>query len=293
MGKYILSQDCYEKLRIAANSQAREQARTLWEKLKDSPEKDCQFQVSSEGSRITDGSSDDRLKAIHEETSKIFAKEAEKEYWDEISNLELKNEEEFAEFWMERVESRACVYTQGLKGVEDAKLQSQLSELLCTYLLKEVIPDSLARARAQGLIRSRKTRKNIKKLESILGQGPMDLSTVVSAIRKFGKKQAISGLEENAISESMKTQVNDMIRKMHKQANGPLLFLTLVIVLLAKHQHRLVYATGKFAPKLMKQLKPSMKPEDYEQLEKWKDLAKAGTLTNEDKEQMRAMAGGE
>jgi hypothetical protein len=293
VGKYILSDDHYERLRIAAHSQAREQAEMQWDALKDIPEKELRFQASTEDSRQTENNRDESFRDIYQETCKMFSKEAEKEYWDKISTLELKNEEDFSNFWTDRVDSRAVIYTEGLKVVEDAKLQSQLSELLCSYLLKDLIPDSLARARSQGLTRSRKTRKNIKKLESILSQAPIDLPTLVSATQKFGKKQGIPELGETAISEFVDSQVHDMIRKMHKQANGPLLFLTLIIVLLAKQQQKLVYATGKFAPKLMKQLKPSVKLEDYERLEKWKDLAKAGTLTSEDKEQMRAMAGGE
>jgi hypothetical protein len=68
------------------------------------------------------------------------------------------------------------------------------------------------------------------------------------------------------------------------------LFLMLVIVLFAKHHDGVVYATGKFAPKLLKELKGKMESEQYGQVEKWKEAAKTSSLTAEDRADMVKMA---
>jgi hypothetical protein len=85
--------------------------------------------------------------------------------------------------------------------------------------------------------------------------------------------------------------LGDMARRMQKQkkSDGPLLFLTLVVFLFAKHNAGVVYATGKFAPKLLKQLKTVLDAEQYAQLEVWKEAAKAGTLSAEDRDAMKQM----
>jgi hypothetical protein len=290
MDKFVLSDRLLQLCRSWVLDKTALQVKHQWNAMTDHLDAEIRFQITDEDPpEIGDVQSTVPL-MVRREAQKLFTKEAESQFWDDVSKLELENEHEFSNFWTDRVLTKVAVYSDGLAVVDDVKLQSQLSELLCNYLLKELIPDSLNRAQAQGLSRSRKTKKNIKKLESVLKQGPVDHVSLVSAVKKFNKKQDIPDLDEAAISESMNAQVSDMTRKMHKQSNGPLLFLPLIIALLAKRQQKLVYATGKFAPKLMKQLKSCVPPEEYERLEKWKDLAKAGTLTSEDKETMRSMA---
>jgi hypothetical protein len=74
-----------------------------------------------------------------------------------------------------------------------------------------------------------------------------------------------------------------------KKSDGPLLFLTLAVFLFAKHNVGVVYATGKFAPKLLKQLKGSLDADEFAQMEAWKEAAKAGTLSAEDRDAMKRM----
>lgn len=93
------------------------------------------------------------------------------------------------------------------------------------------------------------------------------------------------------MSSSKATMLGDMARRMQKQrkSDGPLLFLTLVVFLFAKHNAGVVYATGKFAPKLLRHLKPKLNKEQYAQLEAWKEAARAGTLSAEDRDGMKKM----
>ncbi|RAR00334.1 hypothetical protein DDE82_007415 [Stemphylium lycopersici] len=230
-------------------------------------------------------------------TEKAVEKSLEAHFWTAISALEEQNEEAFATYWHDRLLARFTTYKTGLSGISDAKLAAQLADLLASHAQTELIPDTVSRARAQGMVLSRKTRKNVARLESILDPAKkIDLAGVSAALDKFSSKQNISTLStspDSAVLASAKqTMMNDMLRRLHKQkqSDGPVLFLTLVIVLFARRNEGVVYATGKFAPKLLKLLKGRVGESEYERLEAWKEGAKTGKLTAEDRRGMLGMA---
>jgi hypothetical protein len=289
VGDFIITEATFDREKGILLDLAKTHAIKQWTQMKEDPDKDPKFQMSDIISILP--SEQPVLSVIAKE--KPTEKVVDEQYWSEIASLETMNEAEFSTFWNERVVSRVMIYTQGLQVVEDAKLRDQLVDLLSIYIQKELVADAVSKARSQGLLLSRKTRKNAQKLESAL-KGKTDVSSVITAVEKFAKKQGISELDAASLAATKDVLVSDMIRKMQKkQADGPLLFLTLVIVLLAKQPQSVgvVYATGKFAPKLLKQLKHFLSAERYEQLEGWKEKAKAGTLTTEDKDNMMSLAG--
>jgi hypothetical protein len=289
IGGFILTEEQYSIVKEALLEHAKESAVLQWQQLKDSPEAEIKFDISI----ITRMVTDDRPLLVELIRERSVERAAEEKYWSEIGEQETQNEIEFAAFWSDRVVSRTTVYNKGLAAIEDAKLKDQLSDLLAMYIQKELIPDAISKARSQALVRSRKTRKNIQKLETTLGASETEINAIVSTIEKFNKKQLVNPADPATIEDTKKAMMQDMLRRLQKQqkaSDGPVLFLTLVILLTAKHCSGVVYATGKFAPKLMKQLKVSLKQEQYEQLEQWKEAAKAGGLGAEDRENMRKMA---
>lgn len=219
-------------------------------------------------------------------------KAVEEQFWVTIAAQEAENEARFSEVWTERVAAKCHIYNDGLASVEDQKLRDQLSELFVTYVKKELVPESVAKAQSQGLVLSRKTRKNISMLHSALQADTMVVSSILSALKKFSKKQGVDSLDDAKLLEAKQAMVNDMIRRMQKQkpSDGPVLFLTLTLVLFTKQYDGVVYATGKFAPKLLKQLKSVLSAEQYAQVEKWKEAAKTSTLSAEDRAEMKKMA---
>ncbi|KAL1797044.1 hypothetical protein ACET3X_005584 [Alternaria dauci] len=225
-------------------------------------------------------------------------KTLEEHFWTTISSLETPNEEAFATYWTDRLLTRWSVYNTGLTTITDQKLHDQLAELLATYAHKELIPDTIAKARAQGLVLSRKTRKNIARLASILDAiktSPPDTQSLSSALEKFNKKQNIAPPTPDSLSAAKQGMLADMLRRLQKQkaSDGPVLFLTLVVVLYAKRYDGVVYATGKFAPKLLKVLKGGLGDEQVERVEAWKEAAKSNRLSAEDRRGMAEMAGAE
>jgi hypothetical protein len=156
----------------------------------------------------------------------------------------------------------------------------------------DILPSTL---REQGLQLSRRTRKNVAKLSNVL-EAPLDMSSLTSAFDKFSKKQGINMPDAEALEESKKVMLQDLLRDMQrrvqkvKASDGPVLFLLLVIVLWAKQFNGVVYATGKFAPRLLKLMKEGLGEDVYGKVEGWKEAAKSGTLTAEDKADMVGMA---
>jgi hypothetical protein len=287
-GNFIVSSTTYDNDRRTLFGYAEADAISQWQQLKELPEKDVKYSISNITANITDDQP--VLSALS--VDKAIEKAIEEHFWATITSQELENESAFCNFWTERVVTRCRIYNDGLSTIEDQKLRDQLAELFASYAQKELLSDSIERARAQGLVLSRRTRKNISRLEGILKGNKLDMHGVLTALDKFNKKQGVEAPDTAVLEETKKTMVSDMVRRMQKQkqSDGPVLFLTLVLILFAKHFHGAVYATGKFAPKLLKQLKAVLPAEQYEKVEKWKEAAKTSSLSAEDRADMKSMA---
>lgn len=288
VGDFLLKPESYESERRVLLDYADVEAGLQWQQLQEHPEREVKYNLSNIVGLITK----EQLILSNLIKEKAVEKAVEERFWTSISQQEAQMEAQFSKFWTERVQSKCQVYNDGLDKVADEKLRGQLSEILTTYAKKELIPESTTKARSQGLILSRKTRKNISAVEEFLKQDDSGLAGVFAALKKFHRKQGIETLANEKTLEAKQSIVNDLIRRMQKQkkSDGPVLFLTLVLVLFAKYNDGVVYATGKFAPKLLKQLKSVLPVEQYEQMEKWKEAAKTSSLTAEDRVAMKSMA---
>ncbi|KAH7079373.1 hypothetical protein BKA63DRAFT_265568 [Paraphoma chrysanthemicola] len=287
-GTIVLTDEQHVKEREGLIESAKQGAAAQWEQLKEKHEHELKFTVSSapDASDISTSVQEALLK------EKPTQKACDDKFWSTIAEFEAQNESAFATFWTDRVISRAHTYNAGLPAITDQKLHDQLAELLATYIQKELIPESISKARSQGLGLSRRTKKNMSKLESTLPTAK-DLPSLLSTIDKFTTKQTISTPSPDQVSDYKSSMLQDLRRRMakhQKSSDGPVLFLTLVVILFAKHNDGIVYATGKYAPKVLKLLKGKMEADEYEKVEKWKEGAKTGTLSGEDREGMRSMA---
>ncbi|OAL57094.1 hypothetical protein IQ07DRAFT_627009 [Pyrenochaeta sp. DS3sAY3a] len=288
LGDFITTQEQFDKAQTALLDLAKIDAAAQFLQLRDSPGKEVKFSLSDITARISDGDPF-QLDLVKEKATERLLDE---QFWVTVSEHEAQNESDFSVFWVERVVSRLHIYTKGLIAVTEPKLREQLEELFVSYVRKELFPDAISKSRSQNLVLSRKTRKNISKLESVLVASRFDLQVAHTSLNRFNRKQGIEDLDRPKLDEAKKAMMGDMTRRMQKQkqSDGPVLFLTLILIQSAKNFEGVVYATGKFAPKLLKQLKPVIEPEQYDQLEKWKEAAKAGTLSAEDRQGMKEMA---
>ncbi|KAF3040366.1 hypothetical protein E8E12_009517 [Didymella heteroderae] len=286
-GDTLLSEDSFSRHRNILLDLVRADAASQWQRRKEDSTVDDKYSLSTTFYQILEDNP--VLQNLIKE--RALEREFDEAFSARISELEKQNELDFADFWTDRVVTRITIYLEGLATVDDEKLQDQLSELLAQYIQKDLVPDSLSKATSQGLMTSRKTRKNVHRLESVLSTGRPDVPALTSSLDKFQKKQSIDAPTASALDSSKASMLGDMARRMQKQrkSDGPLLFLTLVVFLFARHNTGIVYATGKFAPKLLRHLKPKLNTEQYAQLEAWKEAARAGTLSAEDRDGMKKM----
>lgn len=293
IGNFLVTDKTYQSMQQAVLSIAELQAKLQWDSLRDTPDKDPKFQMAdvlAVTAEKRDASGDTQVLHVvaQQKESEVAAAE---QFSVTISDLESKNENDFSMFWAEKVSQRVYNYREGLKSIDETKLNEQLSDLLSSYLQKDLLPDAVSKSRSQGLQRSRRTRKNVNRFEATLKTSKSDVTSILSTLEKFGKKQGIAETEVEAAEAAKKVSIQDMVRRMQKpKTDAPSMFLSLVVILFAKHHRGVVYATGKFAPKLLKQLKTKLGDGGYEQVEKWKELAKAGTLSKEDRTAMVQMA---
>ncbi|KAF2460663.1 hypothetical protein BDY21DRAFT_170935 [Lineolata rhizophorae] len=217
----------------------------------------------------------------------------------QISELEAEADTQLAIFWRDRVLLRLRLYEQGLTTIDaEPKLQTQLKELLFTYVTKDMIPDHINKVAAKRLLRSATARKQTEKLRAGVKECSKtrngDVSVDLQALHKlhdhFAAKLHVKAPNEADLVEGKESLIHDMIRSMNSDTDAPKLFLTLMVVLLSKRHDGLVYATGQFVPKLLKVLKKSMDNEKYERLDALKEAVKAGSLQSDAWAEMKKIA---
>ncbi len=235
-----------------------------------------------------------------------------------LTSLNTQTLASFRTLWLDRIVAKTQLYTLGLDALdpaEDAKLHAQLTQLLTTHIAHEMVPDALARAEKNNLLRDTKLRKAVEKLKAALalqdngaGSGASSkepdpdspaptpsLPTTLAALEKFASKASITPFDATTLSHRKQTHILDLVRGMRKDGDAARLFLTLVVVLVARRRAGVVYATGKYAPKLMRLLRDDGHDGDdggevYARLEAWKEAVKRGKVTAGEREAMRALA---
>lgn len=284
-GTVLLTDERYVKQQHNLLQRATSDAHKQWAQLKENPSHELKFNIANITADSPFFTSLAKEKPIH--------KACDEHFWTIIASLETNSDAALSTFWLERVECKVQLYNSGLASITDSKLQSQLSELLASYIQKELVPNSIAKARTQHLILSRKSKKNISRLESTIAAADPTLPTLLPALSKFLSKQAIPLPSIPSLSAHKAAMQADMLRRIQKPSTpAPVAFLTLIVALFAKYYDGVVYATGKFAPRMMKQLRERVGEEGYARLEGWKEGAKGGRLSGEDRVGMGGMVGG-
>jgi hypothetical protein len=294
-GTVVLTSEQYTLEQNNLLELAKEDATSQWQQLTDNPDSEIKFNISN----ITQANPDKSFVHTSICKEKPMQKALDESFSTALTSLESQNEASFSTFWLDRVSSRTALYTAGLTSLSDPKLSAQLSSLLATYLSTDLVPDTLAKARTQHLLLSRKTRKNVAKLEAAISTSKPgdenDLIALLSSLEKFTSKQSIPAPTPSSLATYKSTMLNDMLRRSTKQSkssNDALLFLTLIVVLHARYYDGMVYATGKYAPKIMKTLKGKVGEDEYAVLEGWKEDVRMGKLGVDGREGMRVMMSG-
>jgi hypothetical protein len=191
--------------------------------------------------------------------------------------------------------ARFRIHQTGLKVVEDPKLHKELSDFLVESTLNSTFPSAMKAVERIETPRSETLQKsidsfakNIEAFKSKKEKKDDPLKGLHRVLKAFAKSLSDAWPDDSALSEKKASMLQEMVAKARDDHDGPRLFLTLVLTLLAKNSEGMVYATGKFAPRLLKQIQ-NLDDAQLARLRKMKDDAKSGTLGDDDKNEMRKM----
>jgi hypothetical protein len=228
-----------------------------------------------------------RLWACTDQGIYLAAKEA---YDDRLTKLRTDSLTQFSSLWQTRVILKAQLYSTGLLSVTDGPLKAQLHELFLTYVTGDLIPANLKRAKAKGLVRTPQMQKNIARMIESLKVNQKDKASPLVALAKFNKKMNLEEPSEKELVVAKREFMQEIVHSMEKDADGPRLFLgALTNIFVSKHDG-VLYATGKFAPRLLKFLKDDLDGERFKRLDEIKEAVKAGTMDDTMRKELRSLA---
>jgi hypothetical protein len=212
-------------------------------------------------------------------------------YETKLEEQDIACDEQFTSLWTTRVVVKAQLYSAGIEEIHDENLRNQLSELLKSHLASELVPQASSRAKSKGFLKSprKKLSSRLAKLQTAL-PGKNDYAAMMEELEKFNSKINLSSPSSAQLKEEKSKLLQDMAKAMNKDQDSARLFLGLLIIIFGANHNGILYATGKFAPKILKMLKQQQSDEDTAWLDQVKDSIKAGTTTDEMKNKMRAMA---
>lgn len=206
-----------------------------------------------------------------------------------LAELKAENKNQLESMWKSRVYVPAQIYGSALGSLDTSPLKDQLCDLLHIHLAQDLIPSTLKRIRTKGLLREQSSHKQVEKLEAAVSS--QKEVPITKSIEKFHERMGFTTLPPEEATQASAQQLASMVNAMADDTDAPRLFLTTVLVLLSsRRKGGTVYATGKFAPRLLRLLKADVEEEQYKSLERLKDAVKAGSVTDDDRAEMRRIA---
>lgn len=252
-----------------------------------------------------------------------ISKEAKTIFDSHIAQLDLEDEQLFTSVWRKEVMLRVLVYYSALQKLEEGKLRMELTSLFVDYLTRDLLPEGSTEAGRKASRNSKSEARNFLSIDPETGKTGVTFhgkrlvpavdrlnaqcvlfqqSDVASAALRnaktimdtFATKLGISGASDEEVTAKQDELVREALRKLettkiNKDKDGSALFLGVVLVLLAKHDKGLLYASGRFVPRLLKLLKSYIDEEQYERLQALKEEVKKGSLSVEQREELIAM----
>jgi hypothetical protein len=203
----------------------------------------------------------------------------------------------FSHAWKEKVLARLQLYRTGVQNLDDIKLREELYATLLDYTIRTLVPEFLQKCRNRGLIRGKPLERSVEKLQQALAGVKANVGSLkdpfistIETIDTFTKAINVEAWTDSELEERKALQLGEMANNMKKDEDGPRLFLALVLITQAEHRPGIVYSTGKHAPRLLKQLTGAVDADRYAWMQQMKEAAKRGTMTPDEKTEIRAQA---
>lgn len=254
-------------------------------------------------SRLSNSSTRDSTVIIPEDLletiyHKSMAKSAERLYKDAVRRKDYENEQAFKSEWDLAVMARLQIWKQGALAITEMKLRNDLIVLLNDHLTTEFLASQLDKLRPCG--RNITTAIEKLKVECANFKSTDDVQNDLAVITAFynATQRGLAQIAKDTTTadaaaikaKELSRLRGDALQTYNDNADeGGRLFLLTLLILLANHQEGIVYATGRFVPRLLKQLKEKIEGTQYSRLQELKDEAKAGILSAQGKNDLAMM----
>jgi hypothetical protein len=240
---------------------------------------------------IHDGEPENLAHSVVSDRSNDLGASISKAYTSKMDELETNCGEQFKQLWTSRIVDKIRLYVEALNTMETGSLRAQLEELLRSYIVTELVQQTANRAKAKKMLKSSRLKlaSRLPKFQSSLGES-QDLDSVIEEVEKFSKKIGVEDYDADVLVQKKHVYLSDMTTAMAKDEDAPRLFVSLLIILYSSYHQGVLYATGKYVPKLLKALKPDIDAEQAQWLDQVKDAIKGGKATQDMKDSMRNTA---
>ncbi|KZF19301.1 hypothetical protein L228DRAFT_271544 [Xylona heveae TC161] len=195
----------------------------------------------------------------------------------------------FVTLWREKVMVRFQLHYSAIETLDDAKLCAELQGALCGYMTTSVLRETVQTARAESFLRGKSATRHIEELQRSLNSNDLEddpgrkLTGLLQSLQTFATKEKIQWCDEELLRTRKLSILRDMVRTLRGSIDDARLFLTLVVVLLASRRQGIIYASGRFAPRLLRQLCTEIEADQYNWLQKIKEAAKGSSMTSQDR----------
>ncbi|KAF2103923.1 hypothetical protein NA57DRAFT_70135 [Rhizodiscina lignyota] len=327
LGEFAVSKSFVLQAASVLSSKIQQSANDAWDAYAASPTTVSYPTASSTISLREQSKLSDDSKVPEELVRVIFdtevAKTAKAAYNARIAQLDAEDENLFAEAWRDEIMLRVQLYHRAVQSLEGGKLRSELTSLLNIYMTKDLLPSSFMEVARKSEQESSNGSRSFVRIDPMTGKrapkfygkrlvpateklktqceafeesedAEADLQRIRTAMEAFAAKFGIDSVTDDDLTGKKQAFLQDMSEKLDptkagKDKDGSTLFLAVVLILIARHNQGLLYATGRFVPRLLKLLKPSIGEAQYERLQVLKEEVKKGFLTPEQREELVAM----
>lgn len=208
-----------------------------------------------------------------------------------VKEIDDAKAERFATIVRETFLAPLELYSQGLRAVADQTLQDRLSAYLCERFQSEEVKNFADLAQTEGLTLDKARMKDASKLITGCEQAKT-LADIQSAASKLSRKQKIVAPSADELRQTKQDTLREKLKVVKKMTRASDVLQNLVWILLAQKHDGLFLSSGKDTSRMIKLYQLSSSDERGQKLEQWRDTLKAGKQSEEDVQEMKAIAEG-
>ncbi|KAK6341907.1 hypothetical protein TWF730_001392 [Orbilia blumenaviensis] len=245
---------------------------------------------------------DDRVPlAVSDSIAQSFITKVSTRYSDRVGELRETANAAARMHFVDKVYLRFVINNAAIEKIQDAGVQEKLAQDLMIYYQK-IIVEGLAKLRdrvadTQSQRMNERIEDAISTVTNVFSSDDTKpiagLRVIQQELESLIKDLGVNRPTEEAVENKAEEMRRELGLQLDKTSDLSLMLLVVLILLFSEHEGGILRATGKYAPKILKQLRNRLTEEDYEFLSSVKGAVIArSSVGGEDVERLRAWGRG-